>query len=392
MKNKIILLFGILSCSFIAFTQESVDKVLSSVENNNTTLSALRNSVEAEKLGNKTGIYLENPLVELGYLWGNPSAIGNKTNIIVKQSFDFPTAYRYKNQMSEIKNEQAEIQYQAQLKSLMLETRLICNDLIYSNSLLNELSKRHKHAVDIASSYKQKYEQGETNIIEYNKAQLNLLNIGAELESQSLEKETLLAELSRLNGGISLEFNESNFIPIEILENFEDWYLIAEENNPQLSWIKQEIELRRNQVKLTKAMSLPKLQTGYMSEEVVGEHFQGITLGLSIPLWENKNAVKFAKANALAMESIEADNKLQIYNQLLALHQKAIGLQKNATEYRVRLDLFDNSELLEKALNNGEISLIEYILELSLYYESYNTLNELERDLNKTVIELNRFM
>ncbi|MCF8379293.1 MAG: TolC family protein [Bacteroidales bacterium] len=393
MKNKIILLSGILlMLSSAASAQESIEKVLRAIENNNTELSALRNRVEAEKLGNKTGIYPENPVAELGYLYGSPAAIGNKTNVIFKQSFDFPTAYRYKNQISDIKNVQAEIQYQAQLKSLMLETSLICNELIYSNSLLNEFSRRQKHATDIANSYKMKYEQGEANVIEYNKAQLNLLNIRAELESLEIKKSALLADLTRLNGGISIEFEESSFKLTEIPADFEQWYLTAENNNPQLIWLKQELELSKQQVKLNTSMGLPKIQVGYMSEKVTNEQFRGATLGLSIPLWENKNAVKYAKAHALAIESMEVDNKLQIYNQLLSLHQKATGLQKNVDDYRSSLLLFDNSELLLKALDAGEISLIEYILELSLYYESFDTLLELERDLNKTVIELNRFM
>lgn len=392
MKHIIIALISIAIFSSNIFSQSQTEKVLIEVEKNNTTLIALRQSVEAEKIGNKTGIYLQNPVLELGYLWGSPAVIGNKTNIIFKQSFDFPTTYRYKNQISNLKNEQIEQQYQAQLKALMLETRIVCNDLVHANALLLELSKRHTQAESIATSYKSQYDLGETNIIEYNKAQLNLLNIDAEFESTELEKSALLSELTRLNGGEFINFIESSFQIPEIPADFEQWYLIAEENSPLLSWLKQEVELSQKQEKLSRAMALPKIQTGYMSEKVVGQLYQGITFGLTLPLWENKNAVKYARTNTLAMESIETDNKLQLYNQLIALHKKAISLQKNTNDYRVNLNLFDNSELLIKALDKGEISLIDYILELSIYYESFNTLIGLERDLSKTLIELNQYM
>jgi hypothetical protein len=36
--------------------------------------------------------------------------------------------------------------------------------------------------------------------------------------------------------------------------------------------------------------------------------------------------------------------------------------------------------------------LLEYIFEFSLYYESVNKMLELERDLNKSMAELNRYM
>ena len=84
------------------------------IEKNNTTLSALRKNTEAEKVGNKTGIYLQNPEVEFHYLWGNPSVLGNRTDISIKQTFDFPTAYRYKSQISNARNDQVELEYQKQ--------------------------------------------------------------------------------------------------------------------------------------------------------------------------------------------------------------------------------------------------------------------------------------
>lgn len=45
--------------------QTSIDTILASIEENNTTLKSLRETVEAQKLENKTGIYLENP--EVGF-------------------------------------------------------------------------------------------------------------------------------------------------------------------------------------------------------------------------------------------------------------------------------------------------------------------------------------
>ena len=298
----------------------------------------------------------------------------------------------YKNQISDLRNEQAELEYRKQLKTLLFQARLVCFDLVYTNALKSELSKRLIHAQSIANSFKSKYDIGETNILEYNKAQLNSLNISKELESMEIERIALLSELARYNGGTFINFTDSTFQLLVIPVEFEQWYIQAEQNNPLLSWLKQEIEISQKQDKLNKALSLPKLQTGYMSERIVGEQFQGITVGLSIPLWENKNSIKFSKANIIAIESLTTDNKRQFYYQLKTLHTKAIGLQKSVTGYRVNLLEFDNSALLKKALDKGEISLINYILELSIYYESVNKLLELDRELNISVAELFQYL
>ncbi|MEN8121316.1 MAG: TolC family protein [Bacteroidota bacterium] len=390
--KRLIIVFSIIIISSTIFAQNNIDSVLAQVEKNNTQLLALRKSSEAKKIANKTGIYLQNPEIGFNYLWGSPSDIGNRADLSITQTFDFPTAYGYRKQISNIKNEQAELEYTKQKIALLLQTQNLCYDLVYTNALKLELSKRLDHARDIANSYKLKFDLGETNILENNKAQLNLLNISTELESVEIERIALLSELRRLNGGIPIDFNDTVFHSQIIALDFEEWYKLAEQNNPILNWLKQEMEISQKQVKLNRAMSLPKLQAGYMSEGLTGEHFKGITLGFSIPLWENKNTAKHAKANAIAVESIEKDNKIQFYNHLKALHTKAIGLQKNANDYRLNLQKFNNSNLLKKALDKGEISLIDYILELSIYYESVTKLLELERDLNKTFAELNRYM
>lgn len=391
MKKLIIALIGTISISTTILSQISIERILIEIEKNNTSLLALRKNAEADKIGNKIGIYLQNPEVEFNYLQGNPSVIGNRTDVRISQSFDFPTAYRFKNQISNIKNEQVDLEYRKQLRTLLLQAHLVCNDLIYINALKSELSKRVTHAQSIANSYKSKFNIGESNILEHNKAQLNLLNINTELESIEIERKTLLSDLIRLNGGIFIEFTVSQFQSPKIPVDFEQWYVSVEQNNPVLNWLKQEVEISQKQEKLNRALSLPKLLVGFMSESVIGEQFQGITGGLSIPLWGNKNTVKYAKANTLAIKNITNDTKIQLYNHLKALHTKAISLHQNTNDYRLNLHSFDNSELLKKALDKGEITLIDYILELSIYYESENKLLSLEKDLNNTLAELNQY-
>ncbi len=392
MRKIVTIIIGILLFTSQLFAQSAIDKIVAEIETNNTTLSALRKSTDASKIGNKTGIYLQNPEFEFNYLWGDPSAIGNRTDVRVVQTFDFPSAYKFKNQISDNKNQQADLEYQKQKKELLLQVRLICNELIFQNAVRTELLKRLQNAESISNSYQRKFEQGEANILERNKAELNVLNAQKELESTDIERHYLLSELAGYNGDIPIEFTYENFQPESLPIDFEQWYLEAEQKNPILSWLKQEIDISQNRQKLNRAMSLPKLQTGYMSEKTVADHFQGVTLGLSIPLWENKNTVKFAEAQTLALQSVISDNKLQFYNRLKSLHSKATGLARNIFDYRQKLEKLNSTELLKKALDGGEINLVEYMLEVSIYYESVIKMLEMQKDLNDTLAELNQFM
>jgi len=253
------------------------------------------------------------------------------------------------------------------------------------------LKKRAAHARQIAVSYESKFRNGETNILEYNKSQLNLLNLNKEIENVEIDRKSLLDELCRLNGGIPLEFTDSDFQIQPVTPEFDQWYTLAEQNNPLLQWLKQESVISQKDEKLRSAMSLPKIGAGYMSEKVVGEQFQGITIGVAIPLWENKNTVKYAKAKTIAMQTVEADAKLQFYNEMKALHAKVIALQNGIADYRKSLQTFSNSDLLLKALDKGEISLTNYLYELSVYYQSAERLLEMQRNQQKSLVELTRF-
>ncbi len=389
--DKIIILLLLVFFQLTLSAQNSIENVVKEVEMNNSSLAALRKSVEAQKIGNRTAIFLQNPEVAFNYLWGNPSLIGNRTDLSISQTFDFPSAYGFKNQIAELKNEQSELDYRRQLMNIQLKTRLTCFDLIYANAWQDELTRRVAQCRTIAITYQLLFEKGESNILDYNKAQLNLLNVGKELEAVEIERNALLSELMLLNGGKPVALKDTSFQMPEIPQDFDQWYLSVEQNNPTFGWLKKEIEISQKQTGLNRALSLPKIQTGYMSESVVGQQFQGITVGLTIPLFENKNKVKYAEASQQAMEGIASDNKIQFYHQLKALHTKTIALQKNIRDYRSSLLSYDSTVLIKKALDKGDISLINYILEFSLYYESIGKLLQLERDMHKTMAALNQY-
>ncbi|HPF51787.1 MAG TPA: TolC family protein [Draconibacterium sp.] len=391
MKQIIIITLACFLFTFELVAQTSIEQVIQEVEQNNTTLIALKRKVDAETIGNKTDLFLPNPEVEFNYLFGTPSEIGNRTDIRVTQGFDFPTVYSRKSDISNLKNEQVLLEYERQKKEFFLYTRQVCNQLVYINALLKEYSERIENARRMVSLFQTKFETGEANILDYNKARLGLIDLTKKAESLQVNREEQLAELKRLNGGKMIDFQIADFPSIIIPEDFGNWYAQAEQKNPVLAWLKLETEVNRQNEKLNSALALPKFQAGYMSEGIVGEHLQGITVGVSVPLWESKNKVKEARALTEVSQAVEQDNKLRFYNSLKALHAKALQLQNSLNDYRKELDDCNNTRLAAKALEAGEISMIDYLMELTVYYESFNNMIEIQRNLHQTLAELKRY-
>ncbi|WMI95130.1 TolC family protein [Bacteroides fragilis] len=386
MKTIIIIVALLASMSLAA--QENISSILFSIEENNTKLKALKEEMKAQKLGNKTGIYLSDPDVAFGYLLGTPSNIGTRKDFSVTQTFDIPTITGMKSRLANNKNQLVELQYASERINLLLEAKQYAIDLIYYNGLKKELEIRLRHAQTIADAYKQRLDRGDASILEYNKVQLNLSTVQGEMSRVEVERNTLLSELKRLNGGIEILLEENNYSPASLPADFEEWYLSAEQKNPLLQYVKQQIEVSRKEVKLNKAMRFPKFSAGYSLEKTLGQKYQGANIGISIPLWENKNRVKQAKAGVIAAQTREQESKQQFYNRLQNLYMRANGLQQTAAGYRKSLQSLNNTDLLMKALEVGEINLLNYIVEIGLYYDTVNQTLAAERDFEKALADL----
>lgn len=381
---SLVLIFAISS----SYAQDNLKAVIDEIEANSKTLSAIRQQIETEKIENRTDIFLENPEVEFNYLWGKPSQIGKQKELSITQSFDFPTAYVHRNKIAKLQNQNLELQYKSERINLLLRAKQICIDLAYHNALNSEFETRLDNAQQIASAYEAKYDNGDASILEKNKALINLTSIENDKKLIEIEISELLSELKALNGGKEIAFNETKVVTDPLPSNFASWYDMAEANSPALQYLSQKIDIDKQQVKLSTALAMPKLMAGYASEKVIDEDFKGITVGISIPLWENKNKRKLAKAQVRSTELLLEDNKIQFLNHLQSLYLKTLGLQENVMSYKSSVAEHNNELLLKKALDNGQISLLEYLLESEFYYDAKNKTLEAERDYNLSLSEL----
>lgn len=388
MKQIIYILLSVLTIS--AQAQVSFDNVLKEIEINNTTLKAYREKANADKIGNKTGINMANPEVEFGYLWGSPSGEGNRVDLNVTQSFDFPTAYRYKTQLSDEKNQQVDMIYDQQKVEILQQARLICVELVYQTKMNKILLDRLKQARELSDAYQKSFDQGNIDVLERNKTKLNLLNAEKALQINEVDLNLSKSELQRLNGGLDVgEFNRYSDFTFPL--NFIEWFAIVKANNPSLRVAEQEVTLSRKQEQLTRALNLPKITAGYASERVSGTTFQGVSVGVSIPLWEGKNTVKHQKAQTVALQMQHEDSELQFRNTLKNQYDKAKKLSLLLKEYEDALSVTSSQDLLKIALDKGQLSLINYLLELSVYYETVDKYLETERDYQLAVAELQQW-
>ncbi|MGN0202726.1 MAG: TolC family protein [Candidatus Cryptobacteroides sp.] len=376
----------------LPLTGQDLDAVLSSVERNNSTLKVLRAEADAAKAEARTGLTPSDPEIEVAYLWGSPKDQGNRIDLGLSQSFDFPTVYRYRKLIADGEATIADLEYEAGRREILEEAEKTCVTIVYHNALRAVLSRRVESARAIAEAWQKKFDKGGCSALDLNKAVLNLVDADRDFEMNEINLKAATEELVRMNGGQEIVLEDEVFTASLLPGDFESWYSDAVLNNPELRAISAGADKAANQLKLAKAEWLPKFSVGYVSERIAGTSLQGIGAGISIPLWEGKGKVKAAKARSEALEAKVEDCALQFHNTLRSKYNQASSLQRLVSGYREDVSRISSLEMLDKALFGGEISLIEYKLEQSLWYDALSNALESERDYHLLLAELHRYV
>jgi len=162
----------------------------------------------------------------------------------------------------------------------------------------------------------------------------------------------------------------------------------AEQNSPVLQYMQQQREVAEDHISLTCASSLPKWSVGYMGEFVTDNTFQGVTVGLSIPLWENKNRVRQAHQQSIAVSQQADDVRLQYRTHLRSLYSQAVQMQQTIAQYDAVFSP-EGLALLTKAFEKGELPLLNYLLEQDYWTNAYDRRLQAQRDLAMVMAELN---
>lgn len=368
--NKLLIVCLAVAMSVPGFAQENAGTVLSQIEKNNTALQALRKRTEADQYGYKAERALDAPEVGFNYLWSSPADVGTRKDISVTQSIDVAALAGARGKLADSRTELSDIQYNIERQKILLEAKQLYIRIVYCNAVNAELSSRIARSEQIEAAYRDMQARGETDMIEVNKAHLAYLSQKNALSRNMVERESLLSELQGLNGGEPVEVNASVISTDEVLPaDFGAWYAEASQQIPELAYMKKNVDVNVAEARTAKMANYPSLTAGYMAELVKGSNFRGLTLGLSIPIWSVRSKVRRANASCEAAKLEERDAVTKTYNSFKALYDRAKGLQEISAELSSSLAVSTEAmALTEHKLKAGDISLIDNIMELSLYY------------------------
>lgn len=372
--------------------QNRLDEVLRNVEVNNKELQANRQFVTAQKLESKIVNNLPDPSVTYSHLYGNKEGMGFTGEFIASQAFDFPTLYVQRNKLSKIKGESWDRQSDEFRQQILLQAKEICLDLVLLNQQKSLLEIRRQNAEQLSALYEQRLRNGDANILETNKIHLELLNVRNEARMNEASRVAKLQELAILNGGVDIQFDDTVYMQLEVPSSFVDLKQEVMSSDRRLLALQSEKEAAQRQIKVNRTKGLPSFNLGYrMNPSSGGNRYNGFLVGISIPIFSNRNNVKQAKAQSLYAD-LQLDNaETTVERDLLQFYNQAMALKTAIDEYSQVLKNQNNLALLNKAIQAGQISMIEYFVDVTTLYDSMQNHMRLQNEYQKVMAQLYKF-
>lgn len=368
--------------------QTSIDQILRNIETNNKELQANAQLIASQKLESKTDNNLPDPTLSYAHLWNNKDKNNTIGELVVSQSFDFPSLYFTRNKLNQLKSGAFDGQKEVFRQSILLQAKEVCLDIIMLRKQKQILAERLRNAEELSAMYTKRLQTGDANVIETNKINLELLNVRTEASMNESALRNKMQELTALNGNIPVVFEENNYPAAVLPANYDELKSEVIASDYTLQALNSQSLAARQQIAVNKSQWLPKLELGYRRNTESDEPFNGVVVGFSFPLFENRNKVKIAKAQSLNVDLMKESATLSVESELVQLYRDATTLRTSMNEYEKTFQAQQDLAMLKEALTGGQISMIEYFVEVSVVYQSKQNYLQLENQYQKAIAKI----
>ncbi len=367
----------------LAYSQ-SYEEVLNQIRANNKEIKAYKEYLNSVNIESRTNSLPLNPKVEYSYLSGSGIATGSKQEWIISQPFDFPTVYFLKSDISTLQSSANQFHLKEFEKSILKKAENLLIEYIFLMKRVDELSKRYELAENMLKTVQVKFDKGDVGILELNKTKSNLSIAKSKLNMAKIELNSTKSDLVNINGGQALQLNLTDYWTIDFSSNFDSLFTKLKEADYYIKALDEEKKLLDKKLSLAKTGWLPNFDIGYRQETETDLAYKGVRLQMSLPLFENTNKVPKAES-----EFNLSDLKIQSYNSKFYIEKKmifdkSVQLKAALDEQKLLID-YSQLELNKKSYELGHISLTQFYIDNTMYYEIIDSMLETEMEYQRAI-------
>lgn len=386
-KLNTFLAVGALLVSLGEVKAQAIDKVLRNIERNNKELQASAKDAEAARMEVQTQNNLEDPSVEYSPFYTKGISGMSSSELVVSQSFDFPTLYAARHSSGKLQKEVVDRQYQVERRELLLSAKNLCLDLIMLNKQQAMLSLRKKNAGDLLTLFDERLKQGDAGVLDINKIKMELMNVQTEVAQNNAAHRTALQKLLAMNGNLPIEFSASEYPQAKAPADYNELYDEVVATDATLQMADASARAAEKNVSVQRQNWLPKLEVGYRRNTSIDEKSNGFLIGGSLPLFSNRKKNKIARAQAVSARLRLDDVRLQTEADVQSRYNELRQLDEAMRAYDVTL-MTNTLSLLKEAVTEGQISVIDYYTEADNVYNKLMAYYEVENRYQKLLAEI----
>lgn len=386
-KLNTFLAVGALLVSLGEVKAQAIDEVLRNIERNNKELQASAKDAEAARMEVQTQNNLEDPSVEYSPFYTKGISGMSSSELVVSQSFDFPTLYAARHSSGKLQKEVVDRQYQVERRELLLSAKNLCLDLIMLNKQQAMLSLRKKNAGDLLTLFDERLKQGDAGVLDINKIKMELMNVQTEVAQNNAAHRTALQKLLAMNGNLPIEFSASEYPQAKVPADYNELYDEVVATDATLQMADASARAAEKNVSVQRQNWLPKLEVGYRRNTSIDEKSNGFLIGGSLPLFSNRKKNKIARAQAVSARLRLDDVRLQTEADVQSRYNELRQLDEAMRAYDVTL-MTNTLILLKEAVTEGQISVIDYYTEADNVYNKLMAYYEVENRYQKLLAEI----
>lgn len=333
----------------------------------------------AKDLETRTIANAPDPSIEGDYMW-MPEGVDNRWNVAIGYEMEWPGVYKSRRDLGKAMRDANAADADAGIYEKYVEILKEIGTYLYAERRI-EMMRRIQLATDsLHSASVRATKGGQMSRLDLSKITLEQGRVNTLIANLEAEKTGSEGNLKTLNGGYDctalLNSIDRKWVmtPTHSLEE----YLEEARTNPELKKAISELEVADRNIGVAKAEGLPGISVGYHHDFEDAMHFNGATIGLSIPLFSNRGKVKAAKAAKAVAEYQVTVTTDKVESEITALYDE---VQLIDQALKVPMEVFattDYNTLLLKAYRGGELSLTDYLQERSWFSEAHLDLLELQ--------------
>jgi len=369
----------ILATPFTGISQSNVltlDKAFEIALNNNLQLKSSQSNVDLQAKLKQTSGEIPKPYFEFEY---SPltDIVDKGWDYSIEQEIPFPTVFGAKSQLGKAKIAGAEFKLAADQNELKYQIHSVFDKIIYLQGIQQLLIREDSLLTEFVKSATVRFNTGEANLLEKLSAEVQQKELQNQLNKNRSEIQNEKALLKFLMNEYSdFDIAEFSLTPKSVSTIFDTASI---SNNPIVNYYRQQVLIKEKEKKLMLAEQLPDLTIGYFNTNIIGvsniggteiyydgqERYQGIQLGISIPLWfkPNSSLVQAEEINRQMLSYEAQSNYMRLVTQLQQAFEQYIAYQNSLSYYE--LTALENADKIvsnaTSAYKGGDSDYLEYL-------------------------------